>query len=995
MPSALGLRSRRSERILRPETSTVNRIRRAGTVLSLAIAAMMAASASVQADTLQAGDNLHADESVWSSDGRYQIRYQSDGNLVLYRANGSALWATYTFGAPGAVRMQGDGNFVVYDDSGTPLWSSNTDGNPGAFLKVQNDGNVVIYRADGVALWSTGTVQAEFATFIYPTNGDPAADLSQPLRWTTVNGAQAYYLYVGTAPGAKNLVDTGEIQQTSFLAPGLAAGATLYATIWTKYSGIWSASSISFTVATSPEPATFTAPSNGVSNVDLSQPFQWTAVSGAEAYYLYVGTGAGLKNLVDTGEIQQTSYAATSLPSNQTLYARIWTRLSGIWYYSDISFSGAARGTLTYPENGSTSADLSQAFQWTAVSGAEAYYLYVGTQAGLKDLVDTGEIQQISYRALGLPSNQTLYARIWTKIAGVWYYADSEFSGIDRATFTDPIAGATNVDLTQPIQWTSVAGAQAYYLYVGTAAGLKDRVDTGEIQQTSYAASNLPAGETLHARIWTNVAGTWYYSDISFSGNRRATLMSPANGASNIDLLQPLQWTTVPGAEAYYLYVGTAAGLRNLVDTGEIQQTSYTATNLPAGQPLYARIWTKLSGTWYYSDSSFSGFRKAVFTFPADGATNGNPTTPIQWTAVDGAQAYYLYVGTAVGLKNLVDTGEIQQTSHTASNLPAGQTLYARIWTKLSGTWYYSDITFSRAQGTAILTYPTNGATDIALPISFQWTTVSGAQAYYLYVGTQVGLKDRVDTGEIQQTSYSATNLPSGQTLYARIWTKVGGVWSFSDSAFSTGSSECAFSMSASAADIADAGVFDISTGPGCEWSLVTNSSAVALDTHAGVGSISVGFSFDRSALSAGTAQIDIAGMGDPSQTTPPWCFTPPPPCPLDSPLCAPPIQFCLPPIGRFPQPRPIEPTISIVSASLEAGTVTVRVFGDSSAHELIVFVRGKTFSTLRRAIARSQSSHPPGITSCSLTPTTCGSGRPDSMLRCQQPGGVRARDGI
>jgi len=37
--------------------------------------------------------------------------------------------------------------------------ASNTDGNPGSRLLVQNDGDVVIYRADGTPVWATKTVQ--------------------------------------------------------------------------------------------------------------------------------------------------------------------------------------------------------------------------------------------------------------------------------------------------------------------------------------------------------------------------------------------------------------------------------------------------------------------------------------------------------------------------------------------------------------------------------------------------------------------------------------------------------------------------------------------------------------------------------------------------------------------------------------------------------------------------------------------------------------------
>jgi hypothetical protein len=103
------------------------------------------------------GQSLHAGQQVVSTDGRFRLVYQSDGNLVLYQA-GIALWHSHTNGTtPGLAAMQGDGNFVIYNASGVPVWHTSTFGNPGAILAIQNDGNLVIYRADGVPIWASGT----------------------------------------------------------------------------------------------------------------------------------------------------------------------------------------------------------------------------------------------------------------------------------------------------------------------------------------------------------------------------------------------------------------------------------------------------------------------------------------------------------------------------------------------------------------------------------------------------------------------------------------------------------------------------------------------------------------------------------------------------------------------------------------------------------------------------------------------------------------------
>src|SRR2546428_13661299 len=101
-----------------------------------------------------------------------------------------------------------------------------------------------------------------------------------------------------------------------------------------------------------------------------------------------------------------------------------------------------------------------------------------------------------------------------------------------------------------------------------------------------------------------------------------------------------------------------------------------------------------------------------------------------------------------------------------------GQTVYARLHTKSGGVWRSVDHTYvvgASASAAAVITYPANGASGANLTQPIQWTTIQSVQAYYLYVGTSLGAKDLVNTGEIQQTSYLPTNLPLNQTLYARI----------------------------------------------------------------------------------------------------------------------------------------------------------------------------------------------------------------------------------
>jgi hypothetical protein len=107
---------------------------------------------------LRSGESLLRLSPLTSLDGRFQLWLQDDGNLVLYRRTGAALWATGT--RTGAhLDNQADGNLVLYRADGAAVWSSRTAGNGAATLWLQQDGNLVLYRnRDGKAIWASNTV---------------------------------------------------------------------------------------------------------------------------------------------------------------------------------------------------------------------------------------------------------------------------------------------------------------------------------------------------------------------------------------------------------------------------------------------------------------------------------------------------------------------------------------------------------------------------------------------------------------------------------------------------------------------------------------------------------------------------------------------------------------------------------------------------------------------------------------------------------------------
>ncbi len=115
---------------------------------------------------LGVGGVLTSGQCLASPSDQYEFIMQTDGDLVEYfnAGGGESVWANNTDGHPGDhVVMQSDGNLVVYTANGTSLWTSGSQGTPGASLTLQDDGNVVVYGTNtsgAYPSWATNTVGA-------------------------------------------------------------------------------------------------------------------------------------------------------------------------------------------------------------------------------------------------------------------------------------------------------------------------------------------------------------------------------------------------------------------------------------------------------------------------------------------------------------------------------------------------------------------------------------------------------------------------------------------------------------------------------------------------------------------------------------------------------------------------------------------------------------------------------------------------------------------
>jgi hypothetical protein len=103
------------------------------------------------------GQTIVTGTQLMSSNLKYRLIIQLDGNMVLYN-NSTPIWNSNTVGAnkPTLV-MQSDGNLVLYAIGTVPVWNSATVTGQYSKLQLQDDGNLVMYASGNQPRWSTGT----------------------------------------------------------------------------------------------------------------------------------------------------------------------------------------------------------------------------------------------------------------------------------------------------------------------------------------------------------------------------------------------------------------------------------------------------------------------------------------------------------------------------------------------------------------------------------------------------------------------------------------------------------------------------------------------------------------------------------------------------------------------------------------------------------------------------------------------------------------------
>jgi len=142
-------------------------------------------------------------------------------------------------------------------------------------------------------------------------------------------------------------------------------------------------------------------------------------------------------------------------------------------------------------------------------------------------------------------------------------------------------------------------------------------------------------------------------------------------------------------------------------------------------------------------------------------------------TTAPGASDLYRYKGTA--------------TSTNIPSLPANDVpVYARLSSFVNGTWQHNDYLYTESGSPtpATLLSPTPGLGTLlgTSNMSFQWDTGTGVTIYQLNLSAVAPGASDLYLYKGTATNTTVPMLPAnGATVYARLWSKINGVWQYND----------------------------------------------------------------------------------------------------------------------------------------------------------------------------------------------------------------------
>ena len=501
------------------------------------------------------------------------------------------------------------------------------------------------------------------------------------ISWNAVNGADKYWVY--RSVDGETFDYYARTDKPSFTDGSTSIGTTYYYAV--KAVAVLGGRDVSSGRSTAQSiqcrPA---APSVSIYRVNGKPQLKWNAVSGAAKYWVYRSTdGVNFKYYDSTAK---TSYTNTGALLGTKYHYRVKAVAvvngknvaSADSGTKSLFTTPAAPGVSIYRVNGKPQ------LKWSAVTGAEKYWIYRSTDGVNFKYYDS--TTGTSYTNCIAASGTEYYYKV--KAAAVVNGKDvaSDFSNT-KSLFTTPAAPSVSITTSKgkpKLTWKAVKGADKYYIYRSTdGKNFKYYNETDEAGYTNYS-TNIGTTYYYKVRAVKTIDGNDHKSDFSAV---RSIQCRPA--AVNLSISRSygkpkLTWDAVADADKYWIYRSTDGKNFKCYDT--TTKTSYINSGA-AFNTIYCYKVKAVKVVNGRNVVSGSGSAKSVITAlakPSVSITTSDGKPYISWDAVDGATGYYVFRSTDG--KNYSVLGYTTRTNYTNTASNAGTTYYYKVKADNSNT---------------------------------------------------------------------------------------------------------------------------------------------------------------------------------------------------------------------------------------------------------------------------------------------------------------------
>lgn len=267
------------------------------------------------------------------------------------------------------------------------------------------------------------------------------------------------------------------------------------------------------------------------------------------------------------------------------------------------------------------------------------------------------------------------------------------------------------------------------------------------------------------------------------------SLISPADGATNVALDATITWTPVTGIAGYIISLGTTPGGSDIVNNQAVGlSTSYTP---PLGLPNNATIYVNISLFFFNSqnipcpEASFSTENITTppactsLTSPLDGATNVPINANLSWGVSIGSEGYRITIGTSPGGSEILPPTDLSNvlTYNPLADFPASTTIYVSVIAYNSngdalncGFQSFTTGSLGQAPECTFLLAPVDGAINVSLSPEVRWNPVPNATGYILNMGSTPGAQDILNNFDVgNSTSTVVVNFLFNVTIFVTI----------------------------------------------------------------------------------------------------------------------------------------------------------------------------------------------------------------------------------